>query len=248
MNDMLNMILLDEMPDHNTLMQKLLSEIVPLVGETANFYTAQTREETISFAENSYPNSVYFLDIELENGDSLGIDTAYKIHELDPNGYIVYVSAHQQYAMDCLHSHVFDFLSKPVSTEELTACLRAILADMHRTPQPSTKRFWISDGGRDVSVKEHDITQIRCKGNFCEMVVNRQFYRWKEPLKSVEVRLQDDHFMKVSRQILLNLSHITSINWPYRKLTLDNGEEILFSRSVSKELKQKLTSVEVIGE
>lgn len=233
---MLNIILLDEVAEHNSLLKTLLEQEITALGEQAEYRSAVTGEEAVAFAAQTNGPSIYFLDIELGT-ESSGIDAAYKIHALDPDGYIVYVSAYQQYAMDCLHSHVFDFLSKPVSSIELSACLKAILKDMKKAPSVAQDKFLLSAGGQDYFVPTQDIVSIHSKRNFCEMVVEHQFYRWKEPLKKVAERLKDKNFLLVSRAALVNMKHVSSIDWNERTLKLDTGEYIAFSRSATEAIK-----------
>ncbi|MBQ8137137.1 MAG: response regulator, partial [Clostridia bacterium] len=164
---MLNIFLLDEIAEHNTLLRTLLEKNLQALGEEAEYHFAVNAREAAAFAEQAKPHSVYFLDIELGD-DENGIDAACRIHEADPDGYIVYVSAYQQYAMDCLHSHVFDFLAKPVSSEEIFACLKAILKEMKKSPLRRKKKLLFSADKRDYYIPAADITLIKSNRNFCE--------------------------------------------------------------------------------
>lgn len=233
---MLDIILLDEIERHNTLLEAMLKEVVEAFGEEAVFHAVLTAKETVVLASQAGPKAIYFLDIELGT-DQNGIDVAYRIHEKDPDAYIVYVSAYQQYAIDCLHSHVFDFLAKPVTSVELTACLKAILKDMKKAPAIPEKKLLISTGSRDCYIPLKDISVIRCRRNFCETVAAGQFCRWKEPLKSVATRLGDSQMMQVNRSTLVNLNRIRDIDWPERIITLDTDETVAFSRSLGNVLR-----------
>lgn len=235
---MLDIILLDEIERHNTLLEAMLKEAVGVLGEEAVYHAVLTAAEAAVLAGQAGPKAVYFLDIELGTEQN-GIDVARRIHEEDPDGYIVYVSAYQQYAMECLHSHVFDFLAKPVSSVELTACLKAILKDMKKTPAVQEKKLLISAGSRDYYLPLKDISVIRSRRNFCETIAAGQFCRWKEPLKSVARRLADSRMMQVNRSTLVNLDRVRDINWPERILTLDTDETVVFSRSLGKALQNR---------
>ena len=234
---MLELILLDEVAEHNSLLQHMLEETLESLGEKAEYRMARTAEEAVDLAGKAKDRAVYFLDIEL-GADENGIDAAYRIHQADPDGCVVYVSAYQQYAMDCLHSHAFDFLAKPVNSRELAACMKAVLKELEKTPAPAQEKLLISCGGQDCHVPLRDIGVIRSRRNFCEMKANGQFYRWKEPLKSVAERL-NGNFMPVSRNTLVSLDRIVAVDWPERTLTLDTGEKEAFSRSAGKALKDR---------
>ena len=235
---MLNIILLDEIAEHNTLLRTLLEKNLQALGEEAEYHFAKNAREAATFAKQTKPHSIYFLDIEL-NDDENGIYASYRIHEADPDGYIVYVSAYQQYAMDCLHSHVFDFLAKPVSSAELSACLKAVLKEMKKAPIRQNKKLLFSADKRDYYIPVDNITLIKSNRTFCETTIGGQFYRWKEPLKNVSERIGDGDIIQISRNTIINLRHIASIDWDERKVLLETGETVAFSRSQIRKLREK---------
>ena len=76
-------------------------------------------------AQSSVAPTVYFLDIRLsENEDTMNL--YHHIQKQKSESYLIYVSAHPQYAMDCLHTHAFDFLLKPLMDEQLEDCMNAL--------------------------------------------------------------------------------------------------------------------------
>ena len=48
---------------------------------------------------NSQETNVFFLDIDLANEQYNGLSLALKIRESDPNGFIVFITAHLEFCM-----------------------------------------------------------------------------------------------------------------------------------------------------
>ena len=75
---MLNIILLDEVAEHNSLLKTLLEQEITALGEQAEYRSAVTGEEAVAFAAQTNGPSIYLLDIELGT-ESNGIDAAYRL-------------------------------------------------------------------------------------------------------------------------------------------------------------------------
>lgn len=75
----------------------------------------------IRLIEKERPD-LLFLDVELP--DMLGMDLAVKVHEQQNwDMHIVFYTAYNKYLIDALRSYAFDFLLKPVDSEELSVVL-----------------------------------------------------------------------------------------------------------------------------
>lgn len=62
--------------------------------------------------------------LEKERPDLLGMDLAIKVHEQQNwDMHIVFYTAYNKYLIDALRSYAFDFLLKPVASEELSVVL-----------------------------------------------------------------------------------------------------------------------------
>lgn len=72
----------------------------------------------------------------------------------------------------------------------------------------------------------------------------RQVYETRETLTALEQRLKDTSFQRISKNCILNLSHLTCVSplWNHRmEATLSNGEKLIISRTYLEPLKQKLS-------
>lgn len=60
---------------------------------------------------------IYFLDMEIDDKD--GIDIAKEIREVDKDCLIIYVTIHEEYAIESFSVLPFRYLVKPISVETL---------------------------------------------------------------------------------------------------------------------------------
>lgn len=131
---MIAFVLCDDERSHNdALEQHLLAFIHEEESAACNVALKATDiAEVLAYATAEHPQTVYLLDINMEREDMNGIDLCRQLHQLDPDGYIIYVSAYPEYAMECCQSHAYDYVLKPFSQARLNACLRAVVQEIGR--------------------------------------------------------------------------------------------------------------------
>ena len=135
MNGKMQFVLCDDNPSHNRTLTYHLNEMeeMPLPFELALVTTRP--QDVLDFAGMSREKgmqTVYLLDLVLEQETMSGLDVCQEIHRRDPKGYIIYVSAYAEYAMDCIKSHAFDFVLKPYTPERLENAVRDVMREIAR--------------------------------------------------------------------------------------------------------------------
>lgn len=79
------------------------------------------------------------------------------------------------------------------------------------------------------------------------LYTSQQVYETKESLAALEQRLKHTSILRISKNCLLNLSHLTCVAplWNHRmEATLTNGEKLIIGRAYLEPLKQKLSEEE----
>lgn len=90
--------------------------------------TARNGSSCVRLIEKERPD-LLFLDVELP--DMLGMDLASRIRDMaDWDIRIVFYTAYDKYLIDALRSFAFDFLLKPVDSQELDVVLQRIRASV----------------------------------------------------------------------------------------------------------------------
>jgi two-component system LytT family response regulator len=189
---------------------------------------------------------VLFLDIQMAGADAFDL-----LARLDEHPRIVFTTAHAEYAVRSFDFDTVDYLLKPVSHERLAQAIRKLeardgAAPVHapRVPLDDKSRIFIKDGERCHMVPLASIRCFESCKNHVQVYFGQQHAYVKKSLNSVEERLPRSMFFRVSRQHIVNLAAIVSIEDAMGAgylVTLDNGKKLEISRRHAAELKETLS-------
>lgn len=112
-------IIIDDEKDSRDLIKIYLGEHFPSVSVVGEANSIQTGFELLSHCEID----LLFLDIQLKNGLSFEI-----LSQLDDCSFdIIFVSGHDEYAIQAIKHHAMDYLLKPVDREEFNLAMDRFL-------------------------------------------------------------------------------------------------------------------------
>lgn len=239
----MNFVLLDDVAAHNEILATKLIKLCHKNNWDGHIaLKATTLQDVVSYAQSSATPTVYFLDIRLsENEDTL---TLYRhIQKQKSESYLIYVSAHPQYAMDCLHTHAFDFLLKPLMDEQLEDCMAALWrVHLNKTDDDLLQ---ISMGGRMLMLQQKAIVYFtRERMNVYCCCTDGSSYVWRESFDHLYPRLHPSSFSKCHRSYIVNVRCIREVHWSEDKLVLTTGEELPISRRRSAAMRLLLKTQE----
>lgn len=160
-----------------------------------------------------------FLDIRMPGLDGV------QVARVAGQTRIVFVTAHDEYAVSAFEAAAVDYLLKPVSDARLSQCvarlqqqqaglmdvdaLRALLA----RPAVQARLDWLTvrlaDTTRLVAVNE--VLYFRASDKYTEAVTATERHLVRTPLKELQERLNPQQFAQVHRSIIVNLASIERI-------------------------------------
>lgn len=195
---------------------------------------------------NEHRPDVLFLDIHMP-GES-GFDL---LEKLDYMPRIVFTTAHSEYAVRSFDYRTIDYLLKPISRQRLaTAIARLKGADEVEVDvvRPAvleiSSRMFVKDGDRCHLVTLESIRYIESCKNHVRLFFDDQRAFVKKSLGNIEDRLPRKYFFRASRQYIVNLQAISSIEESIADgytITMEDGKEIEVSRRNAAELKEMLS-------
>jgi DNA-binding LytR/AlgR family response regulator len=160
-----------------------------------------------------------FLDIRMPGLDGV------QVASLAGQTRIVFVTAHDEYALSAFEAAAVDYLLKPVSDARLRQCvarlqqMRASLLDasalsaLLARPPASPRLDWLTvrlaDTTRLVAVAE--VLYFRASDKYTEAVTASERHLVRTPLKELLEQLDPQRFAQVHRSILVNLASIERI-------------------------------------
>lgn len=235
---MMEYILLDDIPEHADLLRALLTNACALEGVQARVALATDNAQAVlDYARQHDAPAVYFLDIEFERAYN-GLDIARKVQALHPDTYLVYVTAYQHFSMECCKTHAFDFLLKPISMEDLRACVSAIARDVKRKAADETLTMPL--GSRVLVLDQGDVLYFSAQGNFVTAHTTQGDFTWRESLKQLLSRVSAERFLHTHRNYAVNIKRVREVNFSEERLDVE-GHPLPMSRRYKDRLRKAIT-------
>lgn len=239
----MNFVLLDDVAAHNDILSTKLTNLCCKHNWDGHIaLKATTLQEVVSYAMSNPEPTVYFFDIRLsENEDTLSLFR--QIQRQHTESYLIYISAHPQYAMECLHTHAFDFLLKPLMDEQLEDCMTALWR-VHQN-KTDDDLLPISMGGRMLMLPQGQIIYLsRDRMNVHCYCADGSSYVWRESFEHLLPRLNPACFVQCHRSYIVNVRCISEVRWDEDKLVLNTAQELPISRRRSSSLRLLLKTQE----
>lgn len=211
--------------DETRLREQLRGLLAQAAPDFGPIQAVGTAEEALVLCEASMP-AVAFLDIRLPGRS--GLDVA---GILAGNTRIVFVTAHDQFALQAFEYGAVDYLLKPVSPARVAACierlrtlerpseealqtlLRSLAAPASMpAPAPAAAPYlkWLaaSSGRRTYFIAADDIVFLKSDHKYTRIVCRDGEHLIEESLKQLLTRLDPAQFRQVHRSAVVNLREI----------------------------------------
>lgn len=241
----MNFVMLDDVGLHNETLSTKVMQLCEKNSWDAHIALKTTDYDAVmDYAAGSRESTVYFLDIELGNNKTtLPLHTA--IQQSPCENYIIYVSAYAQYALDCLHTHAFDFLLKPLSETQLEDCLAAVMKASSK--KESAALLQVNTGNRTMLVNPENILYFSRDRMIIRLhAQDGSTLVWRESFDHLLTRL-DSSFSLCHRSFVVNLRKVKHIDWEKNELCLSDETILPISRRRITALKAALKQLEVQG-
>ncbi len=172
------------------------------------------------------------LDVELQ--DMNGMDLAQKLHDINENIPIAFISAYMKYAPGGYQVNALRYILKDENLKEsMEECLELLLKNLDIDKKTISLEFTI--GERTIRV--NDILYLKSQKNYTVFVVsgdNKEELKQKNSIRKVTDMMVKYDFVSVNSGESVNLHHIEKIIG--NKIVLDNGRELDIPRRKYDEL------------
>ena len=231
-------LLVDDEPPARGELRYLLSAHpeIEVVGEAA------TAPEALSLAQALHYD-VVFLDVEMPGMS--GLEAARLVRDRPGAPVIVFVTAHEQYALDAFSVEAFDYLLKPVEPERLARVVQRLVDAGHEATPQVEKISVVGAGGQTVLVDYEAVHYIEADGDYSRVHTYDRGYLCTSSLRELENRLPGSRFARIHRSYLVNLAKVTAVRRAGEdrlRLALDDAErtELDVARRQSRALRERL--------
>ncbi len=192
----------DEAPARSELRYLLAGEAgVDVVGEAAG------AQEALDLARELAPD-VVFIDVEMPGLS--GVEAAPLVRERADPPAVVFVTAHERYAVDAFAVEAFDYLLKPVDPDRLARVVERLRERSVENVLPVEKVPVVSAGGTEL-LDYDQVHYAQADGDYSRVHTYDRSYLCTASLGELEDKLPSSRFARIHRSYLVNLGKVAGV-------------------------------------
>jgi DNA-binding LytR/AlgR family response regulator len=242
----------DERPSLEELLYLLNAD--PRIGTAEGAGDATEALRRINRALESGPGGpdaidVVFLDINMPGLD--GLDLARLLTGFAQPPLVVFVTAHEDFAVQAFDLKAVDYVLKPVRKERLAEAVRRVVelravevrgaAPRIPVSEPDPDHIPVELGGVTRFVNVEDITHVEAQGDYARLHTTKGSHLVRIPLSTLEERWRSRGFVRIHRRHLVALRHVGELRLDAGTVSvLVGAEELQVSRRHTRELRDLL--------
>jgi DNA-binding LytR/AlgR family response regulator len=192
--------------------QPALDELAFLLGRderVSSVRTAGSGAEALRVLEQE-PVDAIFLDVAMPGLS--GLDLARVLARFRSQPPIVFVTAHDDHAVDAFELHAVDYLLKPVRDKRLTEAVRRVIdAAGEDAEVADDETMAVELGGVTKFVNRSDIRYVQAHGDYARLHTREGSHLVRIPLHTLEERWKEAGFLRIHRSLLVSVDHIDEV-------------------------------------
>jgi two-component system, LytTR family, response regulator len=207
---------------------------VTVVGEAASATEALELAPALRY-------DVVFLDVEMPG--LTGVEAAPVVRDRPDPPAVVFVTAHEHYAVDAFAVEAFDYLLKPVDPDRLARVVERLRERTSENAVPVEKIPVVAGGGSEL-LDFDQIHYVQADGDYSRVHTYDRSYLSTASLGELEEKL-GTRFVRIHRSYLVNLTKVAGVRRPGPdrfRLQLADAEqtELDVARRQSRQLRERL--------
>ena len=222
--------------------------------EVTAIHAAKDGRQAVAAIRKTRPDLV-FLDVQMPEMDGFGVVREVGAERMPA---VVFVTAHDRYAIQAFEINAIDYLLKPVTRERFAQALERAKARLHleppeepsrqilslletlAAPRRSLKRLAVRSAGKTVFVDVGDIDWIEAAENYVKLHAGRAAHLLHVAMNTLEESLDPEVFLRVHRSLIVNVGRIKELQPAVHGeyvITLHNDVRLRSGRTYSDKLK-----------
>lgn len=184
-----------------------------------------------------------FLDICMPGID--GLDFTRLLGAFADPPAVVYVTAHEEFAVTAFELGAVDYLLKPLDPDRLAEAVRRVEDAVHRDraaddPEPD-ETIPVELAGRTRLIPRAEVTHAEAHGDYIRLHTLDGSYLVRMPLGALHDRWRGAGFIRIHRSTLVAAGHIDELRFDDGRALVQVGERLLpVSRRHTREVRDLL--------
>lgn len=235
-DDVLRTMIVDDEPLAIERMQVLCAELdqLQVVG------TASDGEAAVRLADKLKPD-LLLLDMTMPGMDGLGVARLLGKREKPPA--VIFVTAHEDFAVEAFDIEAVDYVLKPVAAERLERAIDRAVARRERAHNDGSEwlaEFWVPHRSELLRIDAERVERIDAERDYVRLHVGDRSYLLLQTIAGLEGRLDPTRFIRIHRSTILRRDRIRGLRheglgvW---SVELDDGEALRIGRTYLRKVK-----------
>lgn len=173
--------------------------------------TAQDGAAALRMIDALSPDLV-LLDMTMPELDGLAVARA--LAGRKPRPAVIFVTAHENFAVEAFDLDAVDYVLKPVTPDRLErAVARALARRGERAEQGGDwlTEFWVPYRSELLRIAAADVDRIDAERDYVRLHVGDRSYLLLQTVTGLEARLDPQHFIRLHRSTILRRDRITGL-------------------------------------
>lgn len=235
--------------DDEELARKRVIHLLKKDKEIQVVASCENGEEAVKIIREKRPDLI-FLDIQMPEVG--GFDVLNKVALEGYSPTVVFITAHDQYALRAFEVRAADYLLKPFDEQRFFKALQRSKRELRKNqvemlrekmnelinelgPSPEyLSRIMVKTSDRVRFLKVEEIDWIEASGNYVCIYSDGKKYLIRETMNNMEAKLNPDHFFRVHRSTIINLNKVKELEQWYHGdylIVMEDGKKLTMSRN-----------------
>jgi two-component system LytT family response regulator len=243
----MNVLIVDDEPLAREGMTLLLKD----EASVTSIAEARNGAEAVEAIRARRPDLV-LLDVQMPEMDGFGVLRAIGAEHMPP---VIFVTAHDRYAIQAFEVNAIDYLLKPVTRERCAQALARLrerigtgednrhvmsLLQQLTAPPKYLARVALRASGKIAFVGIEDILFVQAAENYVQLHLRNARHLLHVPIATLEGSLDPRMFLRIHRSLIVNVKHIHELETgPHGEyiVVLHGGTRLQSSRSYHDKIK-----------
>jgi len=245
----MNVLIVDDEPLARAGMRLLLEEEKAI----SSIAEARNGAEAVEAIRAARPD-LLLLDVQMPEMDGFGVLKELGAEHMPP---VIFVTAHDKYAIQAFEVNAIDYLLKPVTRERFQQALARVrerlntqgvdnrhvmsLLQQLSAPPKHLARVALRAAGKISFVAIEDVLYVQAAENYVQLHLKTARHLLHVPIATLEASLDPEMFLRIHRSLIVNVRHIQELETgPHGEyiVVLKGGARLQSSRSFHEKIKR----------